>query len=84
MRPNHASRLSRCREAVVACTADVTPRHRKALRPAPGAAFKWTNTDLATGKPVRSGQVAADQWGLVTLPKVVVTKGKNRLVIQPP
>jgi len=66
------------------CTVDITPRHRKAFHPKPGAAFAWTNTDLTTGKVVESGRVKADQWGLVTLKQVTVTKGKNRVRIQKP
>jgi hypothetical protein len=63
------------------CAVDITPRHCRLFRPAPGERFTWTNTALANGKAVQSDQVAADKWGLVTLKKAVVSKGKNRLVI---
>ncbi len=63
------------------CTVDITPRHRTKFYPKPGNKFKWTNTSLADGKVLQSGEVVADKWGLVTLTDVVVTKGKNRIVI---
>jgi hypothetical protein len=33
---------------------------------------------------VWSGEAAADQYGLLTLPAVIVTKGKNRLSVTNP
>jgi len=65
-----------------ACTVDLTPRHLKAFKPTPGEAFKWSNTSVATGKEVASGTVKADKWARVTIPKIAVTKGKNRIKIQ--
>ena len=35
----------------------------------------------ADNKVVQSGTATADKWGLVTLDKVAVTKGKNRIRI---
>ena len=64
-----------------ACTVDLTPRHLKKFRPAPGEKFKWTSTNLKTNKVMESGDLAADQWGLVTLKQITVTKGKNRISI---
>ncbi len=64
------------------CTVDITPRRCSAFKAKAGAKFKWTNTSLADNKPVQKGEVAADQWGLVTIKKAVVTKGKNRIVIE--
>jgi len=64
-----------------ACTVDVTPRHCKKFKPRKGQKFKWTNTPAGAEEPIQSGTVAADEWGLVTLKGVKVTKGKNRLVI---
>ena len=63
------------------CTVDVTPRHRRAFNPKPGATFKWTNSSIETGKVIQSGTVTTDKWGLVTLKKFVVTKGRNRIGI---
>jgi len=62
-------------------TMDLTPRRCQAFKPKPGDPFKWTNADLKTGKVVASGTVKADRWGLVTLPKMIVTKGKSRVRI---
>ncbi len=64
------------------CTVDVTPRHLRAFKPKPGETFRWTNTPLGAEKPAASGQVTADQWGLVTLKGVAVAKSKNRLTIR--
>ena len=65
-----------------ACTVDLTPRHCRNFTPRKGEAFKWTNTALADGKVVQSGTVKADEWGLVTLRGLQVTKGRNRIAIE--
>ena len=70
--------VSSCMED--ACTVDVTPRHRKAFNPKPGATVRWTNTPVAGG-PATSGAAKADKFGLVTLDQTPVTKGKNRIVV---
>jgi len=67
-----------------ACTVDVTPRRCRAFKPAPGDRFAWTNTSLADGKPLQTGQATADKWGLLTLPDLAIGKGKNRLAIRKP
>jgi hypothetical protein len=64
------------------CVADITPRHRKAFNPKPGQKCRYTNTSLADGRVVQSGELAADKWGLVTLPQALIFKGKNRVVIR--
>ena len=61
-------------------TVDITPRRRQAFRPKPGATLKWTNTDKA-GKTVQSGTATVDKHGLVTMEKVKLTLGGNRIVI---
>ena len=58
-------------EAKEDMTADVTPRRCQEFKPKPGEKLKWTSS--AGG----SGQVAADQWGLVTVEKVKIPKGKE-------
>jgi len=63
------------------CTVDVTPRHCKAFKVRPGEKLRWTNTGLADGKIVQSGELTADRWGLATVPAAKVSKGKNRIVI---
>jgi len=59
------------------CSVDVTPRRCRLFRPRPGEKFRWSN--VAGGREVQSGEVTADRWGLVTLERVEVTKGKNRI-----
>ncbi|MBM4035451.1 MAG: hypothetical protein FJ291_27230 [Planctomycetes bacterium] len=66
-----------------ACTADVTPRRCQRFKPSPGAKVTWTNTSLADANPVQTGTAIADQWGLVTAQRVIISKGKNRLAILP-
>ncbi len=73
--------ISSCPES--RCTVDVTPRHCRLFKPRRGQTFRWTNTDLATRKVIQSGRVEADEWGLVTIRGVVVTKSGNRLAITP-
>ena len=65
-----------------ACTVDVTPRHCRAFRPKPDDRFKWTNTSLADGKAIQTGELTADKWGLVTPQKLIVTKAGNRVAIK--
>ena len=43
--------------------------------------MKWENRDLLTGITLASGTVNADGNGLVTLPQITVTQGRNRVVI---
>jgi len=64
------------------CTADITPRRCQAFKPKPGTEFTWTNTSVKDGKRIQGSTVKADRWGLVTIPKAVVTKGKNRIRIR--
>lgn len=61
------------------CTVDITPRRLQKFKVKPGEAFKWTNSK--GGAEVQNGEVKADENGLITLPKVKVTVGKNRIKI---
>ena len=61
------------------CTVTLTPRRCQRFKPKPGDKLNWTNTSAAA--VVQTGKAAADKWGLVTLEKVTVTKGKNRIAI---
>jgi len=67
-----------------ACTVDVTPRRCRGFRPQPGQKLTWTNfrRDGDGWKQIDTGTVKADRWGLVTVGKVRVTKGRNRLLIE--
>ena len=66
------------------CTTDLTPRRCQKFRPEPGKPVRWTDTSVSDGKVVQSGEAAADQWRLVTVEKLTVTKGKNRIKIWTP
>jgi len=61
------------------CTVDITPRRLQAFKLKPGDKVKWTSTPLGGGA-AQSGEAAADKCGLITLEKVTVGKGKNRIV----
>jgi len=61
-----------------ACTVDLTPRRCQKFAPKPGQTFQWTNTSVADNQAA-SGRATADQWGIVTLPKLAITKSKNRI-----
>jgi len=64
------------------CTVDITPRRCQRFRPAAGEVFKWTNRSLADGQAIQQGKMAADRWGLVTLPQVRVHTTGNRIVVE--
>jgi dienelactone hydrolase len=64
-----------------ACTVDVTPRRCFQFRAREGTKVKWRNV-AADGAELQSGEVQADQWGLVTAPAVQVTRGGNRLTLE--
>lgn len=64
------------------CTVDVTPRRCQKFRPAAGTSVTWKNASLAEGRELQSGEAKVDEGGLVTLPRVTVTRGGNRLTIQ--
>ncbi|KKK84135.1 hypothetical protein LCGC14_2786410 [marine sediment metagenome] len=63
------------------CRVDLTPRHRKKFNPKAGMVLKWTNAPAGADKPVQSGTVKTDRYGLTTLKQVVITKGRNRISI---
>jgi len=63
------------------CTVDVTPRRCFQFRSPPGTMVKWRNLSDA-GAEVQAGKVAADLWGLVTIPGVTVTANGNRLIVE--
>jgi len=63
------------------CTVDLTPRRCQKFRPKPGEKLRWTNTPPDEKQAAQSGTVEADAFGLVTLRKLVVTAGRNRVAI---
>ncbi|HOD83884.1 MAG TPA: prolyl oligopeptidase family serine peptidase, partial [Phycisphaerae bacterium] len=62
------------------CTVDVTPRRCQRFKGEPGQAFVWTNT--VDGGQVQTGTALADQWGLVTLKGVKLSRSPCRLAIR--
>ena len=67
-------------------TASITPRRCRKFKAKPGQAFAWENwsyADPKAPKRVASGQVKADQHGLVTVEKFEINKAGwgNRLII---
>jgi pimeloyl-ACP methyl ester carboxylesterase len=63
-----------------ASTVDVTPRRLQQLKLRAGDRVDWTNT-LVGGVITQSGEVIADQGGLVTLPQVQISKDGNRIAV---
>jgi len=63
------------------CTVNMTPRRVQQFKVKPGQQVKWTNTSLGENKVIQDGQATADEHGLITLERVRVTKGGNRLKI---
>jgi hypothetical protein len=63
------------------CTVDLTPRRCQGFIPGPSRDCTWTNTAVNTSTEIGSGSVTSDQYGLVTLTGITVSKGKNRIVI---
>ena len=57
---------------------DVTPRRLQRFRLKPGDRVEWVN---AVGSAPQQGAVVADQWGLITLPQVQITRGGSRLTV---
>ena len=66
-----------------ACTVDITPRRLQKLQVKPGMKFTWTSTSVKDGETVQRGSAEADKHGLVTMKKVTVTQGGNRIRLTP-
>ena len=64
------------------CTVDFTPRNCQEFKLEAGPQASWSNVTLTDGKQVQDGRAAADQYGLVTIKDLVVTKDKHRIVIR--
>lgn len=63
------------------CTVDLTPRRLQQLQPRPGQVFHWRNVSRSDGRQLQAGEATADRHGLVTLEKVRVGRGKNRVAL---
>ncbi len=62
------------------CTVNLTPRHCRKFKPAPGKDFQWTAAD-EKGSVVQKGATKANEWGLVTIERLTVPKSKLRVSI---
>ncbi len=62
------------------CTADLTPRRCRQFAARPGEEFTWSNVFMKEGRE-ESGRTTADRWGLVTVERLKITKGRNRIRI---
>jgi len=64
------------------CVVDVTPRRLQVFATDPGTEFEWSN--VGSDGLVQQGRVRADEYGLVTVERLQVTKLGNRLSIWKP
>jgi hypothetical protein len=64
-------------------TVDLTPRRVQRFVIIPGTRYHWSNYRIADGTLVASGQVQADERGLITLRDQEVTPTGNRIMLWP-
>jgi hypothetical protein len=64
-------------------TVDITPRRLQQFVIKPGAVYNWENRSALDDSLVASGQVTADENGLITVTGFQVTPEGNRLVLAP-
>lgn len=60
---------------------NITPRRLQTFQVQPEGTYDWTNTQ--NGEVVQEGTVTADQYGLITLRSVRITKARNRIAVTP-
>jgi len=65
------------------CKVDLTPRRLQKFATTKGRKFRYTVTDLQTGRELASGQATADEYDLLTLEQIPLVKGGNRVRIAP-
>jgi hypothetical protein len=58
---------------------DVTPRRLQQFKLQPGDRVEWSNSAGST--VIQKGELVADQWGLVTLPQVQVSRSGSRILV---
>ena len=63
------------------CMVDITPRRCQQFKLNANEICTWENVDISSGEVIESGQVTADENGLITIPQIKVGKSKNRIVI---
>ena len=62
------------------CTVDITPRRVQKFLFASGRKLFWKNTSN-NGAESQKGAVTVDEYGLITLKKIVVSKNKNHIIV---
>ena len=65
----------------VPVSVDVTPRRSQRFCLIDGADYEWQADGLADGAPIAAGRVALDDYGLLTVPGVMVEATGTRLTI---
>lgn len=60
----------------------VTIRRPQAFKPPPGQGIVWQNLPLGSTNPVAMGDLRVDAFGLVTVPRFVISANGNRLAIR--
>ena len=64
-------------------TVDISPRRLQAFQIYPEMSYLWRNESLAGGGVIQNGTIYPDQYGLLFIDDFTVSKGGNRLVIEP-
>lgn len=64
------------------CTVDVTPRRCQQFTPPKGSTISWTLNDATSGSTITNGTTVVDEYGLITIKGITVTKNKVTLKIQ--
>jgi pimeloyl-ACP methyl ester carboxylesterase len=63
------------------CTVDLTPRRLQKLKVKSGEMLKWKNISLDDNKEIQAGVVIVDKYSLITIEKLIIKKGGNRIEI---
>ena len=58
---------------------DITPRRLQNFKVEPGQYYYWRN--IQDDDILQEGCVKADDYGLITIPRVIISKGENRIII---
>ena len=62
-------------------TVDLTPRRCQEFRPRNGDRLRWRRYLVGGQENLDSGELLADQWGLVTIGELQLLKEKQRVEI---
>jgi hypothetical protein len=62
----------------------ITPRRVQKFKRPIATKLTWSNRSLSDNREIQSGQVTVDDLGLITMPAVMVGKGRNRIAVRAP